>query len=141
MYQHMLRKYPPRSPTVAEMKLERIEQARERVRQMDAERKARLEKQSQVYYVRIGDHVKIGFTVCIQERMASLRVDVEAVMATEPGGRELEAERHRQFAAERQGKRENFNPSPRLLAHIQQVLADNGPPKITTYKTAAPPAA
>ena len=74
-----------------------------------------------VYYVRIGDHVKIGFTTRLRQRLSDLRVDHENLLAVEPGGRELETQRHREFAAERVGKRENFNPSPRLLAHIKAL--------------------
>lgn len=89
--------------------------------------------QSQVYYVRIGDHIKIGYTVNLRTRCSQLRVDVSRVMATEPGGRKLEQERHQQFAAERVGRREDFNPSPRLLEHIERVTHNHGPPRITTY--------
>lgn len=88
---------------------------------------------SQVYYVKIHDHVKIGYTINLKARCQGLRVDTDAVLATEPGGRALESERHRQFAAERLGRREDFEPSRRLLAHIQDVLRENGPPNITDY--------
>lgn len=99
----------------------------------EAERRRLLEEQSQVYYVRIGDHVKIGYTINLRQRLGSLRVSEAALLATEPGGRERERKRHLQFAAERVGRRENFNPSRRLLAHIEAIKAEHGEPKITTY--------
>lgn len=85
-------------------------------------------KRSVVYYVRIVDHVKIGYTIHLPSRIHSLRVDRSAVLAVEPGWREIEAERHATFAAERVSKRENFNPSRRLLAHIDLVRSKYGEP-------------
>jgi hypothetical protein len=102
-------------------------------REFEAKRAAALEKQSQVYYVRIGDHVKIGFTVNLRQRLVALRVSPSALMATEPGGRQMERERHLQFAAERVGRREDFNPSRRLLAHIETIKAEHGEPKMTGW--------
>lgn len=96
-------------------------------------RKAAYAKQSQVYYVRIGDHVKIGYTTNVRARMNQLRVDISEVLATEPGDRDLERRRHREFAEERQGRRENFNPSRRLLAHIEALKEQHGEPNITGY--------
>lgn len=89
--------------------------------------------QSVVYYVRIGDHVKIGTTTNLHQRLNSLRIDHDALLATEPGSYELERRRHLEFADERVGRREDFNPSRRLLAHIDAVRANNGQPVITNY--------
>lgn len=102
-------------------------------RDRDERRAEALEAQSVVYYVRIGDHVKIGFTVNLHQRLSALRVGHDAVLATEPGGRMLESRRHTEFADERVGRRENFNPSRRLLAHIEDVRQRHGRPEITTY--------
>lgn len=80
-----------------------------------------------VYYVRLGDHVKIGTTTNLPARLSSLYIDHDpsALLATEPGGRPIEAERHYQFAAERvYHNRELFNPSPRLLDHIARLNAE-----------------
>ena len=77
-----------------------------------------------VYYVRIGDHIKIGFTTQLRERMRALYADPLDLLATEPGGRVQEWARHRQFAEERVSpQRELFDPSPRLLAHIVRVAS------------------
>lgn len=98
-----------------------------------AERARIGEGQSQVYYVRIGDRVKIGYSINLKQRLNALRVPESALLATEPGGRQLERERHLQFAAERVGRREDFNPSRRLLAHIEAIKAEHGDPKLTTW--------
>jgi hypothetical protein len=74
-----------------------------------------------VYYVRMGELIKIGTTTHLARRMQELyAAEHGALLATEPGGQSLEAERHRQFADERQ-HRELFNPSDRLLAHIDHL--------------------
>lgn len=85
-------------------------------------------RRSVVYYVRVGDHVKIGYTTHLRSRVCALRVDKDAVLAVEPGWKSREAKRHAQFAAERQGRRENFNPSPRLLKHIEAIRSQFGEP-------------
>lgn len=112
---------------------ERIEERRRRNAEHKAKRAAALEEQSQVYYVRIGDHIKIGYSINLVQRLSSLRVDRDCVLATEPGGRQREAERHKQFAPERVGRKENFNPSRRLLDHIESIRQQHGDPKFTTY--------
>lgn len=85
-------------------------------------------RRSVVYYVRLGDRVKIGYTIHLRERVSQFRVERDALLAVEPGWREKEAERHAQFAAERQGRRGEFNPSRRLLAHIDVVRSKYGEP-------------
>lgn len=75
-----------------------------------------------VYYVRIGGYIKIGYTTRLRNRLATLRID--ELLAAEPGGSELERQRHREFTAERIDlKRENFRPSPALEAHIAELRA------------------
>lgn len=76
---------------------------------------------SVVYYVRTGRYIKIGYTSDLASRMHSLRLDRTAVLATEPGARRLEAERHAQFAEDRIGRREDFVPSLALMEHIREL--------------------
>lgn len=99
----------------------------ERLKEAEAHREAREQKQpaemrrsgrSLVYYVRIGDHVKIGYTRHLRQRMTGLRVTTDELLAVEDGDQSLETQRHRQFAADRVGRRENFRPSDALMAHI-----------------------
>lgn len=78
-----------------------------------------------VYYLRLASgHIKIGYTTNIKQRMANLRCSDDALLATEPGGREVEARRHAQFADERIGRKEDFEASPRLLAHAWRLAQD-----------------
>jgi len=90
-------------------------------------------EQSQVYYIRIGDYIKIGYTQNLKQRISGLRVDKSDVLATEPGGQPKERERHLQFADIRIGQRENFERTADLLTHIAKVRHENGPPKMTGF--------
>ena len=73
-----------------------------------------------VYYLRLGDRLKIGTTVNPRQRFAAIRH--EEVVAFERGDRRLERRRHLEFAEERGGTSEWFAFSDRLHRHIQ-VLA------------------
>jgi hypothetical protein len=50
-----------------------------------------------------------------------MRTDLQYVVAVEWGGRELERQRHLEFATERYGLREDFLLSDRLKAHIESL--------------------
>lgn len=75
-----------RHQEAARLAAERAEQRRVHVRPT----------QATLYYARIGNRVKIGFTLDLKQRMQSL--NPEELLATEPGSLRKEAERHRQFA-------------------------------------------
>lgn len=86
-----------------------------------------------VYYVRIEDYIKIGWTSKLRSRMRELRVDAHtALLAIEPGTKELERQRHVEFANDRiHNLRENFNPSPRLMDHTRELAQANRLPAWT----------
>jgi hypothetical protein len=65
--------------------------------------------------------VKIGTTTDLKSRLNQLRSDPQYVVAIEPGGRDVERQRHLQFATERIGRRENFRLSERLKRHIDDL--------------------
>jgi hypothetical protein len=121
---------PPKSVTdwIKEMDAHRAE----REPQAWAERRKLYEAQSMVYYVRIRDTIKIGYTVNMQARFAGLMVD--ELLATEPGGEDLEGMRHRQFAALRI-RGERFQPGPDLMSHITMLREHYGEPVMTGYLT------
>ncbi len=68
-----------------------------------------------VYYLRYADRIKIGTSGRPRQRVAAIRHD--ELLAFELGGRSLEQQRHRQFAALREGG-EWFRAGPELLKHI-----------------------
>lgn len=75
-----------------------------------------------VYYVRLtGDRIKIGWTANLDQRLRSYRARACDLLAIEYGGQPVEAQRHRQFAAERIGRTEEFEMSKRLADHIAQL--------------------
>ena len=77
-----------------------------------------------VYYLRFTDGlVKIGTSRQALERLAKHRRtkgDVE-VLAVEFGGRDLERQRHEQFAHLRPTRHEHFTPAPELMDHIESL--------------------
>jgi hypothetical protein len=75
-----------------------------------------------VYYLRLGERVKIGTTFAPRQRFAALPHD--EVLAFEPGDRMLERQRHREFAADRLGTSEWFALSPGIRAHVATVRGD-----------------
>lgn len=84
-----------------------------------------------VYYVRLGEnHVKIGTTGRLEERMRELRVANRVnLLAAEPGDRTVEKRRHRQFTILRyDSRKEDFAESPRLLGHIKDIRNRWGDP-------------
>lgn len=99
------------------------EREREAAMQPPEDHVVKRRKQEQVYYVRLdSDLIKIGYSAYIADRIASFRVSINNLLATEPGGLRLEKERHRQFAAERvNGQLEEFHHSPRLQAHMEKL--------------------
>lgn len=84
-----------------------------------------------VYYVRLGlNHIKIGTTGRLPRRMHELRVvNVDNLLAVEPGGRDVEQDRHRQFVkwSWRRG-REDFAEAPELLDHVHEIRTQHGEP-------------
>jgi hypothetical protein len=74
-----------------------------------------------VYYMRVGEHIKIGRTVHLNARFKQLQAD--EILATEPGGSQLETDRLKQFAHLKadDGRREYFHPGPDLLEHVAQL--------------------
>lgn len=95
--------------------------------ELDAAAKTAQER-SVVYYVRIGDAIKIGYSSNLKQRISSLRARRSDVLAVEPGARKLEAQRHLKFASLRRGKREDFEPSFALIQHIDAVRERHGDP-------------
>jgi hypothetical protein len=75
-----------------------------------------------VYYVRVGDLIKIGMTRNLRTRIASYPPGSE-LLATERGGEALEAQRLRQFRHLLAQRNEWFHPGEDLMAHIATLKA------------------
>jgi hypothetical protein len=84
---------------------------------------------SVVYYVSVNGQVKIGTTINLRQRMQTFCLPTSALLAIEPGGREVEQRRHKQFSHLRV-ERELFEPSPQLAAHINAAREMFGDPAV-----------
>lgn len=71
-----------------------------------------------VYYMRIGNRVKIGWSRNLPLRMAA--INPEELMVTEPGNRLLERARHKQFADLRVHG-EWFHLDARITQHVEEL--------------------
>lgn len=89
-------------------------------RLVDRVRKAR----AVVYYALVGNHIKIGTTIHLDERMRALEANLIAV---EPGSYDLERDRHQQFAELRVPRTEHFRPGPDLVAHVAALVQRYAP--------------
>ena len=83
-------------------------------------------RESWVYFIRIGQLVKIGMTTNLANRFSSLRPN--EVLVIQPGGLDEEAALHRQFAVLRAGG-EFFHPGPPLQEHIRELRQRIGAPQ------------
>lgn len=83
-----------------------------------------------VYYILRGPLIKIGTTTRPRQRFDALMPD--AILAIEPGDKELEGIRHTQFEPlrDRNVGREYFTPGPELIAHIRELREEQGVPHI-----------
>jgi len=89
--------------------------------------------QSVVYYIQEHDgYIKIGFSADLRQRLANLRLSHKEVLATEPGGRELEKMRHEEFAHLRIGRWEKFAAADELRSHIAMIRSHFGEPVFPT---------
>lgn len=75
-----------------------------------------------VYFIGMGDLIKIGTTTNLQRRVMGLSLTMGHVLATEPGGYALEEKLHEKFTALREHG-EWFRAEPELLAYVEEVKA------------------
>jgi hypothetical protein len=73
-----------------------------------------------VYYVRVGDRIKIGRTMQLRQRLANYPPGSE-LLAVESGKSNLEARRISQFHHLLADRKEWFHPGADLLAHIARL--------------------
>lgn len=95
------------------------------VKRDDQRLTARAAQPHHVYYVQVGDLIKIGYTSALKQRMASYPPG-KRLLATETGDRRVELRRLGQFAAYRAAGDEWFHPSAELLAHINKLRQRSG---------------
>lgn len=84
-------------------------------------------QQGTVYYVKVGEHIKVGWTSDMEQRMRSYPPN-SILLATEPGTRADEKRRHKTLAAHRSHGNEWYVPAPSVLHHLDMVKAKHGEP-------------
>lgn len=87
-----------------------------------------------IYYIRIGDTIKIGYSKDVNRRMRAYPPTAE-LLAVEPGTTVLERKRHQHFGAHLAHGREWFTPNPELDTWITTLRDHYGDPsgKAHTY--------
>lgn len=90
-------------------------------RSAEAKRLAKL-RAGMIYYIRIGDRIKIGYTRDMYRRMGQYPPNTE-LLAMHPGTPLLEQQMHQQFGKYLADGREWFHPNPELDAHIAKLKA------------------
>lgn len=80
-----------------------------------------------VYYLRIGDHVKVGWASDLAARLKAYPPTAE-LLATHPGTPATEREVHSLLTAHLIAGREWYSADPEVLAHIGRVIAEMGRP-------------
>ncbi|GHG15093.1 hypothetical protein GCM10017667_55730 [Streptomyces filamentosus] len=106
----------------------RAEQSAAQTAELERQRAMPDTRECWVYFIRIGQLVKIGMTTNLARRFTSLRPN--EVLAIQPGGLDDETALHSQFASMRAGG-EYFHPGPALQDHIRKLRDELGSPKWT----------
>lgn len=96
-------------------------------------RKSRSQQPGFIYYVQIGELVKIGYAGDVKRRMRGYPPH-SRLLAVHPGTRETESEMHLKYRAFLRRGREWFDPHPVLMAHIDEVVAKFGKPSPLAHR-------
>lgn len=98
---------------------------------MQRERRARSDanriQPGWVYYVAVGERIKVGFATDVNKRLRAYPPE-STLLAVHPGTPTLEKDMHNKLAVWRVAGREWYSRSDEVLAHIDRVLAEFGPP-------------
>ncbi|TYP82060.1 GIY-YIG nuclease family protein [Blastococcus xanthinilyticus] len=80
-----------------------------------------------VYFIEVGERVKIGYSVDVRRRLRSYPPG-SVLLAVEPGSPELERQRHQQFAGSLLDGREWFRPDRVILEQAAAIRERRGDP-------------
>jgi phage N-6-adenine-methyltransferase len=105
----------------------------------DERRKGKGERQ-QVYFISTGTgHVKIGIAAYPEDRLKTFKTNdpASAIIATVPGGREVEKWIHEILSSDRIGKSETFSDTPKVRAEIEAICSFAKNNKTTEFHSGA----
>lgn len=98
-----------------------LKQARKDARtQTRNQQKAATGSTGWVYYVRVGERIKIGYSANVKQRLTTYPPG-SLLLAVEPGTRAMESTRHKQFFHLLDAAREWFRQDDELDAHIAKI--------------------
>ena len=80
-----------------------------------------------VYFVEVGERIKIGYSVDVRRRMRAYPPG-SVLLAVEPGSPEMERQRHQQFAGCLLDGREWFRPDDVILEQAAAIREQHGDP-------------
>jgi len=90
-----------------------------------------------VYYIRMGDTIKIGYATDVAKRMRAYPPTAE-LLAAHPGTELLERQIHKQFGEHLARGREWSAPADELMAHIASVVERFGDQSHQAYEYTRP---
>lgn len=90
-----------------------------------------------VYYIRMGDMMKIGYATDVSKRMRAYPPNAE-LLAAHPGTKDVEKFMHRRFAEFRERGREWFTLAPEIMEHIAGVVEQYGDKSHLAYEYTKP---
>lgn len=85
-----------------------------------------------IYYLLIGDTIKIGYTTHVNTRMRAYPPNAQ-LLAVEPGTKRLERDRHIHFDAHLSRGREWFRDAPEIRTWTDTLIAEYGDPSHMAY--------
>lgn len=100
-------------------------QRRAKAARTQARNRQRATNAGWVYYIRVGNNIKIGYAGDVRKRMLGYPPD-STLLAVEPGDKKLERERHKEFAHSLQFGREWFRESYPIKKHIAEIRDKHG---------------
>lgn len=103
-----------------------LDRLRREQEQAAIDEKQRAGEPGHVYYLQVGERVKIGFSTNIRRRLRAYPPESK-LLAVEPGCPDVERQRHRQFEGSRTHGREWFSPSLDLMEHVAELDRKHGP--------------
>lgn len=90
-------------------------------------------KPGTIYYLRVGDLVKVGYSADLTQRMKQYPPHA-VLLAQHPGTRETERDMHQKLATKLAKGREWFKTCPEVEAHIETVKATYAQPHLMSKK-------
>lgn len=96
-------------------------------RKLKRDAQLRADNPGWIYYLRVDDTIKIGFTVDLRRRLKEYPPNAE-LLAVHGGSKTIEKDLHHTFRGSLTARREWFTPSAAVTDHIAKVIAEHGEP-------------